>query len=108
MTSAEFMKKRPMLNSLAREIAKHGVPAMPRNENDFGSGCLEDFDEAERRIDWQKVQDRFNEAMDGGNDLQYRMDENGVVDTRDRNSGTWRNAPWNVHTRQCWDRSDCK
>ena len=56
----------------------------------------------------QEVQDRFNEAMDGGNDLQYRMDENGVVQTSDRNSGTWRNAPWNVHTRQCWNRSDCK
>ncbi len=55
MTPGEFMQKRARLNSLAREIAKHGVPAMPRNENHFGSGYIEDFNEADRRIDWQEV-----------------------------------------------------
>ena len=87
MTPAEFMKKRPMLNSLAREVAKHGVPAMPRNEGDFGSGYIEDFDEDEKYIDWQKVQDRFKEAMDTVNDLQGQVDRNRVVHISDRNFG---------------------
>ena len=87
MTPAEFMKKRAMLNSLAREVAKHGVPAMPRNEGDFGSGYIEDFDEADSRIDWQEVQERRNEATESVKDLQHQVDQNGAVHTSDRNFG---------------------
>ena len=87
MTPEEFMKKRAMLNSLAREVAKHGVPAVPRNENDFANEYVEDFDADERRIDWQEVRDRFNEAMETVNDLQRQVDDNGVVHTTDRNFG---------------------
>ena len=87
MTPSGFITKRPMLNSLAREIAKHGVPVMPRNENDFRNEYIYDFDEDEKVIDWQDVQDRFNEAMESVNDIQHQVDEHGVVHTSDRNFG---------------------
>ena len=87
MTPEEFLKKRLMLNSLAREVAKHGVPAMPSENTGFGSQYFhDDIDEA-KTINWEDVQARSNEAMDSVNDIIRQMDENGIVYTSDRNFG---------------------
>ena len=86
MTPAEFHKKRNMRNSLAHEVAKHGVPTMPGENTGYGNQYVYD-DEEEINIDWEQVQDRVNEAMDNVNDLTHQMDEHGIVHTSDRNFG---------------------
>ncbi len=87
MTPEEFLKKRPMLNSLPHKIAKDGVPAMPGENTGPGNEYLYDDEEEESCIDWQDVQDRLKEAMESVNDLQRQMDDNGMVHISDRNFG---------------------
>ena len=86
MTPTEFHNKRNMRNSLAHQVAKHGVPTMPGENTGYGNQYVYD-DDYEIIIDWEEIQDRVNEAMDSVNDLAHQMDENGLVHISDRNFG---------------------
>ena len=87
MTPAAFHQQRPMLNSLAHEVARDGVPAMPGEGMGYGNQYVYDGGEEETKIDWQAVQERVNETTDCVNDLTRQADENGIVHTSDRNFG---------------------
>ena len=87
MTPAEFMEKRTRSNSLAREIAKDGVPVMLENSAGGRIHYVFDGDEGERHIVWQDVQNRSDAALESAKDLQLQAYANALVKTSDRNFG---------------------
>jgi len=87
MTPAEFMEQRQMINSLAREIAKDGVPATPENIAKRRVQYVFDQEEDDGHIDWRDVQKQADDAMESARDLQLQVDPDSFVNTSDLNFG---------------------
>ena len=87
MTPAVFMRQRTKLNSLAREIAKDGIPVMPEDGAYRRVQYVFDQDEEDGHIDWRNVQKQVNVAMESARDLRLQVDADGFVKTSDRNFG---------------------
>lgn len=92
MTPQEFLRRRKLLNNLARTAAKEGIQIMASERLNYGGSYPEednqlDFPDEEALIDWDDVANRLKDGIDYADDLDTFQDTGALERLKDKTLG---------------------